>query len=95
MVDHKNNDGLDCRRENLRTATRAQNCRNRPKHRNNTSGYKGVFKSGRSWRAMIRVDGKLVCLGSFDTTIEAARVYDSEAVKRHGDFASLNGVLSK
>lgn len=91
QVDHVSHDGLDCRRSNLRPATRAENNRNKQRPRNNTSGFKGVGRdAGASWRARIRVDGKLHHLGRFDTPEAAAKAYDQAAVRYFGQFASLN-----
>lgn len=44
---------------------------------NNTSGYKGVNFHKTKWRARITVDYKEIHLGTFDTALEAALVYDS------------------
>jgi hypothetical protein len=91
-VDHKNNDSLDNRRENLRLATRSQNMQNRPKRKNTTSKYIGVHfvKATGKWDARIRYEGKLILLGRFDSEIDAARAYDAAARKYHGEFARLN-----
>jgi hypothetical protein len=93
LVDHKNRDTLDNRRDNLRLATRFQNGVNsRIDKTNTTSQFRGVRfrkKSGR-WVANIRTEGKKVWLGSFDNEIDAARAYDEAAKKYHGEFARLN-----
>lgn len=96
-VDHLNGNGLDCRRDNLRIATHSQNLANRGKQRNNTSGYKGVFKRGeRSWaaRSNDRARKKWIWLGTFRTAEEAARAYDLYAYSRWGKFAKLNFPVS-
>lgn len=91
QVDHINGNGLDCRKSNMRVATRSQNCSNRGKHSGGqTSVYKGVRKVNRRWGAQIGKSGKHLHLGYFDTEIEAALAYDRAAVDLHGDFASLN-----
>ncbi|MGA2069800.1 MAG: AP2 domain-containing protein [Sedimentisphaerales bacterium] len=95
LVDHKNGDGLDNRRANLRIATRRQNCCNRKKIRlKTTSKYIGVHfeKSRGRWSASIRHNGKTLWLGRFGSEIEAAKAYDAAAKKYHGDFARLNNV---
>lgn len=91
-VDHINRDKLDCRKENLRECTNSQNLHNRPKQKNNKSGYKGVywFKPHQLWRAKIQVNGAQIHLGYFKNKKEAAEVYDSAAKKHHGDFARTN-----
>lgn len=91
-VDHVSGDGLDCRRQNLRQATRGQNQANRGMMRNNTSGYRGVQwdPRGRTWRARIKVRWRFRHLGQFDTAEAAGRAYDAAARESFGEFARLN-----
>ena len=92
IVDHKNGNGLDNRRENLRLATFTQNNYNASKRKNTSSQYKGVYfsKSRQRWRASIRFDGKRISLGTFKAEIDAAKAYDAAAKKYHTVFAKLN-----
>jgi hypothetical protein len=85
VVDHRNGDGLDNRRANLRLATHSQNSCNKPKKSNTSSRFIGVcFVKRRSlWCAKTRYKGKTIWLGTFDAEIEAAKKY-------HGEFARLN-----
>jgi hypothetical protein len=93
-VDHVNRNGLDNQRNNLRPATNVQNSGNQKIHRTNTSGYRGVTwrKARGRWRAEIRIDGKLIELGSFNDPMEAAKAYNEAALKYFGEFAVLNPV---
>ena len=90
--DHINRNRLDNRRCNLRPATANQNSYNQGKHKNNTSGYRGVSPERGKWRAGIQVRGKQLNLGRFGDLKEAAKAYDEAAIKYHGEFATLNGV---
>lgn len=93
IIDHKNGDRLDNRRNNLRIVTISQNVTN-CSGRGGSSGYKGVFlnKSSKtpSWRALIKAAGKPIHLGCFKTKEEAAMAYNKAALKYHGEFARLN-----
>lgn len=95
-VDHKNRNGLDNRRENLRLATNAQNARNVSRRSDNKSGYKGVgfHRATGAWAAQIVVDGRHEHLGLFSSKEEAAAAYDAAAVRLHGDYAVINGVTA-
>lgn len=97
QIDHMDMNSLNNTKNNLRVCeTAAQNAINRPKQKNNTSGYKGVFKRKYAkykevrYRAAIRVNQKLIQLGHFATAEEAAIVYNEAAVKYFGEFAFLN-----
>lgn len=92
-VDHRNHDGLDCRRDNMRICTHAQNIMNQRPRRGCSSQYKGVswYAPGRkNWRAYIRVNGVLIFLGAFRTEDSAAIAYDTAAQKHFGEYAFLN-----
>jgi hypothetical protein len=92
LIDHKDGDGLNNCRDNLRTADRSLNAANSCRSSANTSGYKGVSvsQSKRRWRAYIRVNNVCISLGHFDLIEEAAKAYDAAARKYFGEFAKTN-----
>lgn len=92
IVDHINRDVSDNRKCNLRNTDRFGNARNSKTRSHNTSGYRGVHlcKSTGRWRAEIRVNGRGIKLGRFDSREDAARAYDMAARAHHRDFAVLN-----
>lgn len=85
-IDHIDRNGLNNKKENLREATMQTNAWNKDKRKDNTSGYKGVYRSTSAWIASIQ--GKY--LGSYKTKEEAAEAYDMAALKLFGEFAKLN-----
>jgi AP2 domain len=95
LIDHKNRNGLDDRRENLRPATRLQNTGNtrKPTH-GKTSKFKGVFwdKGRDKFGACISVENRNVNLGRFSSEEEAALAYNAAAEIRFGSFAVPNQV---
>lgn len=94
-IDHIDGNPSNNRIENLRECTRAENQRNVRRHRDNTSGYKGVYEQSRGkarWFAKVMQNGKQRHLGTFSTREEAARAYDAAACEIYGRFAKINGV---
>ena len=103
QVDHKNGNGLDNRRSNLRLCNNAQNQQNRIKRGAGKCGtiYKGVFerknKNGPSGRyfAYISINKKRYNLGSFGSDVDAAKEYDSKALYYFEGFSRLNFPISE
>jgi hypothetical protein len=91
-IDHKDHDGLNNQRSNLRDATPGQNSHNTRAHAGAFSRFKGVSCSfdGNIWVAQICVNGHNRRLGRFPFEEEAARAYDAAAREAFGEYAYLN-----
>jgi hypothetical protein len=94
-VDHINRDPSDNRKENLRLATHRQNLYNSTYP--NQWGCKGVTLdvARNKWRAQIRIDGRKVNLGRYETFEEAAEAYRKAATELHGEFLCLNPLRTR
>jgi hypothetical protein len=74
-VDHRNGCRTDNCLENLRWATRSENCSNKP--RKLIGGYRGVYHLGQDrYRAGISNNNKMVWFGVFKTAEEGAKAYN-------------------
>lgn len=89
-IDHKDRNGLNNQRVNLRICTHAQNLANKPAPVSNTSGFKGVQPEGPYWKANITHEGKSEQIGTFTSPRDAAIAYDLRARELAGDFALPN-----
>jgi len=91
IIDHKNNNGLDERVENLQAITQQQNMQKQRKFITSTSPYKGIreHRPGQ-FRARITLDGIVKHIGVFKTAIMAAKAYDAAATKYFGEYTTLN-----
>ena len=87
QVDHRDQDKSNNRFDNLRAATHAQNQANRAGW---SEGMKGVYPTGKKFRAMISLEGKPTHIGTYDTEEQAARAYDAAARVNFGEFAHTN-----
>jgi len=95
VVDHKDRNGLNNRRSNLRSATPSQN-----KQNSRTWGrvqFQGVYMQAsrknpakKRYGAKIFFAGTIYHLGGYDNPEDAARAYDREAVRFYGKDARLN-----
>ena len=90
FTDHRNGNGLDNRKENLRICDASSNAKNRKLNSDNSTGYKGVTFEFGKYRAIIHNNKKKIHLGMFSTPVEAALAYDEAANKLHGEFARTN-----
>lgn len=90
MVDHKNGNGLDCCRKNMRLATNGQNQSNARMPRNNTTGFLGVGRVLRRWKAQISINGNKTYLGTYTTAEAAASAYDAKVREIRGEFGRTN-----
>ena len=90
-IDHIDRNPSNNKLDNLRLATRSQNCIN--KIACSSSGYKGVYKHHTYDRWVARIKGK--SLGYFLTKEEAALAFDKAAKELYKEFAFLNQATVK
>lgn len=96
-VDHVNSDTLDNRRMNLRLCNSCENNRHRRLSCINKTGFKGVSRTTKNpknpYVAYISVDNRNINLGYYHTAEQAAKSYDSAALKHFGRFALTNEMM--
>ena len=88
-VDHRDGNGLNNQKYNLRICTSGQNKANAVKY--GKGKYKGVFPWGNKWRVYIGDKcGRMEYLGVFQDERVAALAWNKRALELHGEFARLN-----
>lgn len=92
VVDHKDHNGLNNQKENLRKCTPLLNQANKTKiqRKSVSSRYKGVVKHTHSYQARITYKDTTYKLGFYKDEVNAARAYDQKAREFFGEFALLN-----
>jgi hypothetical protein len=90
QVDHKNGNGLDNQRGNLRFCTPLENARNRRQPKPNSSGYRNIHKQWNKYYVRVQVERKKrVLVGSFSSIDDAVIAYNKFVSEKFGDFAVL------
>jgi hypothetical protein len=90
-VDHKDGNGLNNSRSNLRVCNHSDNIKNRSPR--GTSKYMGVSRHlGKYWLAKININGKQIHIGSFQSEIDAAIAYNKAAIATGNNFYRLNDI---
>jgi hypothetical protein len=93
QIDHKNRNGLDNRKGNLRPCTQSLNNAKQKRNRVGLSSpFKGVYwdRKRKRWCSHIYLKNKRYDLGGFKDPKLAARAYDRWARKLFGEFALTN-----
>jgi hypothetical protein len=90
-VDHIDGNGLNNKRTNLRICSHSENSKNRKKNKNNSTGFKGVYKQKanqtKPYRGIVRFLGKRYRSKYFSTAEEAHAAYCEIAKRLQGEFA--------
>ncbi len=91
ILDHKDLDRTNDCLENLRVATTVQNAGNVPRHRDNRTGYKGVYLHCKDlYTARVQFEGRVHRLGYYKKPRDAAKAYDKKALSLFGRYARVN-----
>lgn len=92
LIDHRSGDGLDCRKGNLRPATKQQNNTNKRIKSNSATGVKGVRKHSLCNKFVAEIkppNGKRIYLGLFSSIKDAAAAYAKASAQHHGEFGRI------
>ena len=91
LIDHKDCNPLNNKRDNLRFATKSQNTMNSKTRSDNSSGYRGVgLDRNGHWSAYITLKGKQRHLGTFQEKQKAVIAREQAEENLFGEFA-FNG----
>lgn len=94
VIDHKNRNKLDNRRENLRECTKIENDRNKIQENNKSKIFRGVrlSENGKKYQARLKYVDKEIYLGTFETKEEAIEARLEAEKKYYGEFAPCYSV---
>lgn len=88
-LDHRNRNPADNRITNLRECSASQNQANRSLNKNNSTGYRGVDRRGKRYRASIKVGFHSIYLGTFESAAAASGAYENAAIALFGEFSAI------
>lgn len=88
LVGSKNGNKLDCRLENI--VYRSRSVASRKRKTSSKTGYTGVYREGKRFRAVISMKGKSFHLGMYDTPEEAALAYNKRSRELFGEDGKIN-----
>ena len=90
IVDHIDGNPMNNKIENLRDATKSQNCWNSKTRTTNSSGFKNVswHSKSKKWLVRLRANGKEVYVGIFGDIEDANKSAIEARKKYHGAFAN-------
>lgn len=89
-VDHKNGDTLDNRKCNLRICRTIHNNWNVHRRKSSSTGYTGVYRTRKRYRARFRHNYKNLTICTFYTAEGAAVAYDTAIKRLRGEYAVTN-----
>jgi hypothetical protein len=93
-VDHKDGNKQNNSVENLRWATRSENCSNKPKPVGKSNQYRGVYNYYGKFRVGISQANKMVWLGTYPTADEGATAYNEWVINNgQQEYRQLNQIL--
>ena len=92
FIDHIDGNRANNKIDNLRSVTHSENLKNSKLYSTNTSGFTGVYwcNTSKKWKSTIKVDGKAVHLGCFDSVRDAADARLDAGIK-YGFHANHGG----
>jgi hypothetical protein len=88
IVNIKNRNRLDCRLENLEWVTVSIAARR--SQRKSATGYRGVSREGKRFRASIYYNKKRIHIGMFATIEEAVAAYNQKSIELFGEVPDNN-----
>lgn len=91
FIRFKNGNNTDCRLENLEYVTMSE-LRRSNSGTKSSSGYRGVTKEGKRFRANLFHKGTNYFLGHYKTAAEAAKAYNKKSKELFGETKSLNKI---
>ena len=95
QIDHIDGDKLNNRLSNLRAANQSQNNQNRAQQRGLNSLGAHFCKATGKWRSRIKVGGKQIALGNFDSIEDAHAAYREAKATIHTYNPTVPDRLSK
>lgn len=91
IVDHKDHNRLNNKKENLRICTQSQNEMNKSIQSNNSSGFAGVYQTkGGLWATQIKINGETIPVATSSSFEKAVKIRKEAEEKYFGEHSLFN-----